>query len=857
MSEVQTLYGHEEWSNKKPRTQVFLATHDGADRRLPHRERSFISFTYGGKFIEDFSLIATVRGDRMERQLYGDFSDNTSTYDVIDGQFYWGTHFTTNKLELQLSTDEITEQELQDFKSWFRPGEGRELILAEYPNRAIWARINKPPEYHVLPFEKKVKSMFAGRLYEISTTVYRGDIDLEFVMDDPFWYSIYNVLPSYGQDGAADWFKTLGIGDMSNEELAAANNSLISNKDYLKVILEDGAPTKEMFQINQPVITGDQVHNIQKKPIAGGNGYEGAKVGIARLISELLQLVKKNDNSASAYLYYTGSAPAPTIISFDLIPAIEDGYICQPWNKIYNKVANNSGKEETPANYNKIIIGKQEFDFTTPSLYTGYNQALDIVSSVPEGTSTIDLHILLNDGVNEYYSRSWALGILNYLKAFQIGVDLKTSQINNKAKFLQYFSSMMKKFLEIRDRENEDDSDEEPKYIIKPASFVFNSKNGLSTGTFMIRKFNDDGLSKWDELSLYKEQWNIRLKIREQDILDAIQIFYEDNLEELTNENNQYFNAFYSSDDDFIIFSTKTYLINNKTRSSEETINILLNYDIAIDSDMLSLYNLLSSLNLINVQQGNLTDALKVEYAKDYIIGLQKYVSDVNEYQLKVISIPISDFEAIQYDQASYNSLQEPCNFKKFYKIANGILSYNIDTEFLGNGNDIKTVTGGYSALRYLYKEINSNESINYNRIYDILLTWGLITENNSNKKQAVKDFYTDLYTTKTNLAQSINQFNNQKEYVWILFNAGFDMLDPDGNYLFTVKPFMDYTEEYQVTENVGDMVYSKYLYLNEKNLYNSQGFITENECTPITTDYPSNTGGLQNFDIQYKYMYL
>jgi len=43
---------------------------------------------------------------------------------------------------------------------------------------------------------------------------------------------------------------------------------------------------------------------------------------------------------------------------------------------------------------------------------------MDIITTVPEGTSTIDLHILLNDGVNEYYSRSWALGILNYMKAF-------------------------------------------------------------------------------------------------------------------------------------------------------------------------------------------------------------------------------------------------------------------------------------------------------------------------------------------------------------------------------------------------------------------------------------------------------
>jgi len=35
-------------------------------------------------------------------------------------------------------------------------------------------------------------------------------------------------------------------------------------------------------------------------------------------------------------------------------------------------------------------------------------------------------------------------------------------------------------------------------------------------------------------------------------------------------------------------------------------------------------------------------------------------------------------------------------------------------------------------------------------------------------------------------------------------------------------------------------MVYNKYLYLDEKNIYNDEGRITENECTPITTDYPT-----------------
>ena len=72
-------------------SQVYQATHEGQNR-LPYMNRSFISFSYGGKWIEDFNLIATVNGDRMERDGYSSFNDLTTTYDNLDGQQYWGTH---------------------------------------------------------------------------------------------------------------------------------------------------------------------------------------------------------------------------------------------------------------------------------------------------------------------------------------------------------------------------------------------------------------------------------------------------------------------------------------------------------------------------------------------------------------------------------------------------------------------------------------------------------------------------------------------------------------------------------------------------------------------------------------------
>ena len=47
--------------------------------------RSFISFTFGGKHIEDFNLIATFTSNGLERDGFASFNDLISNYDVLEG----------------------------------------------------------------------------------------------------------------------------------------------------------------------------------------------------------------------------------------------------------------------------------------------------------------------------------------------------------------------------------------------------------------------------------------------------------------------------------------------------------------------------------------------------------------------------------------------------------------------------------------------------------------------------------------------------------------------------------------------------------------------------------------------------
>ena len=232
--------------NTDRRGQVYLATHKG-EQRLPFMNRSFISFSYGGKWIEDFDLIAT-QDNRLNRDGYASFDDITSDYDNLDGQYYWSTHYKTNSMDFTLSTDGIDQKMLDNFLHWFRAGVSRELILAEHPNRAIMARVNKPPRINMLPFEQDTEITISGYQYKTKTTLYKGDIDLELVMDQPHWYAVTNILgKKESGNGGVQRYVDLWDDITQNPPREV---SIFASQDALKILYEDGIPLGSTIATN-------------------------------------------------------------------------------------------------------------------------------------------------------------------------------------------------------------------------------------------------------------------------------------------------------------------------------------------------------------------------------------------------------------------------------------------------------------------------------------------------------------------------------------------------------------------------------------------------------------------------------
>ena len=272
--------------------QVYQATHDGI-KRLPYMNRSFISFTYGNKHIEDFDLLATITSNRLSRDGYASFKDNISTYDNLDGQFYWNTHYSNNIITFNLSTDGIDQKKLDDFLFWFSAGVARELVLSEHPNRAIMARVSKPPALSLLPFESEVDVNISGDVYKTSTTLYKGDITLELISDDPHWYAINNILGKKSGNRYIDYWT-----DANGVEV-----SIFASKDALKILYEDGIPLGSMIENNMILGNGafanvegnveSLIWSIPENQIVWTEGQpsgEGARIDTGKIFGAIVDI---------------------------------------------------------------------------------------------------------------------------------------------------------------------------------------------------------------------------------------------------------------------------------------------------------------------------------------------------------------------------------------------------------------------------------------------------------------------------------------------------------------------------------------------------------------------------------------
>ena len=469
-----------------PRTQVYRATHGGDEEtnRLPFMNRSFISFSYSDVdgplvYIEDFNLIATFSSDRWESDGYTQFTDLTTDYDNLDGQYYWGSHYKSHSITFNLATDGIDQRQLDNFLNWFRAGVSRELILSEHPNRAQMARVQEPPQLSLLPFKGETTMKISDVERKITTTLYKGEITLTLVMDEPHWYAKDNVLGTKITEMTAGGTRTRYVDwwmDANDRQV-----DIFASQDALKILYEDGIALGSMIENNMLLGNGAYA-NVENQTISliwskseTENNWrtegEGARVEDEENPTRTMgiiagAIVDVNGNgmpslepNTNGYFYYAGTAPSPTIISFVLQPDFNS-------NGYFTAINNSYTNASTP--YNTIVIESehiQNLKMTTPNLLTSYNKAVYILEERHD-LSLEEMRKLIRDEIRHPAIRKWVSSLLSN-DNINVGSDLTASNV----------ATAMKNFFY-----NENTG------TWSPITFSFNSKTGEAIGEFTYRE---------------------------------------------------------------------------------------------------------------------------------------------------------------------------------------------------------------------------------------------------------------------------------------------------------------------------------------------------------------------------------
>lgn len=541
---ANTISGQEIASTGALTSQVYKATHKG-EHSLPFMNRSFISFSFGGKNIEDFNLIAYTDGDTMEKEGYATFTDLTSTYDVLHGQFLWGTYYKNNSITFNLVGDAITQRQLDEFKHWFQAGKVRELILAEHPNRAIMAHVSEPPHLSLLPFEKQIDVRLGNSYYKTSTTEYRGTIQLSLVMDDPLWYAKINIFGHRDEQGI---YRDTWYDVRTNSE-----HSVLDIPDAIKILYEDGIPLSSMitstmllgsnifasvnYQMLSRIVSQSTIsdyeansttigyYNNGNVPLVGettprapwqyykgaviatmdgdryitGSRIAGAIMNDENGVSYLAPYSSANPTGTTISFYYAGTAPSPANIKFNLTPIIttQNGsyYITSPCNSYASNIL---GKK-----YNTITFEgceeKHEFNFTTPNIYTSFNEVMRLFDNdevIAEGLSWATVREFIREMIWHSEVRAWANRVIDAL-------DDEDGQGLIGANEKQTLKLYMSYFLIPADGTINN---------LLPAHFSFDAKTGESVGEIQHRScFAADGsiiyFVKPENASQMNEAW--------------------------------------------------------------------------------------------------------------------------------------------------------------------------------------------------------------------------------------------------------------------------------------------------------------------------------------------------------------
>lgn len=145
----------------------------------------FIGFTFNDTHSSDLGIVRTSNGSRYNTNLLPSSSDQTVAVPGGDGVYFFGTNYQTRVFQLQIASDEISEETMRRIQQTWGDKEIHELIFDETPYKVYMAKCTNMPQFNFLCFN------------ENGQRVYKGEGSVEFTCYYPYAKSRYKFLDQY------------------------------------------------------------------------------------------------------------------------------------------------------------------------------------------------------------------------------------------------------------------------------------------------------------------------------------------------------------------------------------------------------------------------------------------------------------------------------------------------------------------------------------------------------------------------------------------------------------------------------------------------------------------------------------
>jgi len=205
------------------------------------------------------------------------------------------------------------------------------------------------------------------------------------------------------------------------------NNMLLGNGAYANVEDNDLCKTWSVASYADIVFVNGEPQGTGARIEANNATYPYTRGFIAgAIIQDDGNGLYSLSSGSNGYFYYSGTAPAPTIISFTLTPA-DSG------TNMYIKAPSNSYAKRSNLEYDVFTVesvNKQELRFTTPNVYTSFNKVISIFATYIKTNTTKsweDIREYIRDEVRHPQVRAWANKVLDDLPTNT--TNIKTSNL--------------------------------------------------------------------------------------------------------------------------------------------------------------------------------------------------------------------------------------------------------------------------------------------------------------------------------------------------------------------------------------------------------------------------------------------